>query len=171
MPHETHISGYRPVAPACEHRCMTQRHLEDLAIGPEIDLGIFIFSRAEIIAFAAQFDPQPFHLDEEAARRSYFGGLVASGVHTQAAAIGLLVRGIADVAVVAGGALHEAKFFIPVRPDTPHRVAARWTETRPSARNPARGVAIITGEARTPDGDVAMTFGVTYVVARRPNHD
>jgi acyl dehydratase len=140
--------------------------LEDLVIGEEIVCGSFCLSRAEIVAFAEKFDPQPFHLDEAAAQKSYFGGLCASGLHSQAAAIGLMVRAIGDVAVVAGGALEQARFHVPVRPDQTYDVVARWTEARPS-RNPARGVACIRGEALDAGATVVMRFGVTYVVSRR----
>lgn len=142
------------------------RYLEDLEIGAALDCGSFSLSRAEIIDFAERFDPQPFHLDEAAAARSYFAGLCASGLHSQAAAIGLMVRAIADVAVVAGGSLDRARFFVPVRPDYRYSVVARWTEMRPSVRNPDRGIAVIRGEALHGEA-VAMTFGVTYVVSRR----
>jgi acyl dehydratase len=145
----------------------TKRYLEDLRLGADIACGSFRFSRAEIIDFAQRFDPQPFHLDEAAAQASYFQGLCASGVHSQAAAIGLMVRALTDVAVVAGGSLDQARFHIPVRPDRRYDVVARWIETRPSARNPTRGVAIIRGSAHDEDGVLAMEFGVTYVVARR----
>ncbi len=142
-------------------------YLEDLAIGTELPCGSFSLTRTEIIEFAGRFDPQPFHLDDAAAERSYFRGLCASGVHTQAAAIGLMVRAIADVAVVAGGSLDQARFYIPVRPDLHYEVVARWTEIRPSARNPDRGIAVIRG-ATLHEGAPVMDFGVTYVVARRP---
>ena len=143
-------------------------YLEDLPLGEDLDCGGFALSRAEIVAFAAQYDPQPWHLDDTLAAASAFGTLVASGVHTQAAALGLMVRRIADVAVMFGGSLHEARFFVPVRPDTRHHVTARWTEARPSASKPAQGIARIEGTAHAEDGRVAMTFGVTYIVARRP---
>ena len=139
---------------------------DDLALGVDFPCGSFTLSRAEIIAFAAQFDPQPFHLDEAAAQHSYFRGLSASGLHSQGAAIGLMVRAIADVAVVAGYALHEARFFEPVRPNTRYDVVARWTEVSPSPRDASRGRAIVTGEARR-DGVVVLRFGVTYVVQRQ----
>ena len=143
-------------------------YLEDLPLGEDLDCGGFSLSRAEIVAFATQFDPQPWHLDDTLAAASAFGTLVASGVHTQAAALGLMVRRIADVAVMFGGSLHEARFFVPVRPDTRHRVTARWTHARPSASKPTQGIARIEAAARAEDGRVAMTFGVTYIVARRP---
>lgn len=143
-------------------------YLEDLKLGDELDCGRFSLSRDEIIAFARQYDPQPWHLDDALAAASAFGTLVASGVHTQAMAIGLMVRRVADVAVLFGGSLHEATFMTPVRPDSEHRVQAVWTHTRPSASNPARGIARIEGRATGPEGGIAMRFGVTYIVARRP---
>jgi acyl dehydratase len=154
-----------PMQPADPAR---RRFLEDLVLGEAFACGGFTLSHDEIIAFAHRFDPQPWHLDETLARASAFGTLVASGVHTQAAAIGLLVRRIADVAVLFGGSLHESRFTVPVRPDTMYEVTARWTEARPSASNAARGVASVAGIARDPEGRTAMTFGVTYIVARRP---
>ncbi len=144
------------------------RHLDDLPLGEVLDCGSFSLTRDEIVAFARKFDPQPWHLDDALGEASAFGALVASGVHTQAAALGLMVRAIADVAVLFGGSLHEARFFVPVRPDVPHRVTARWTEARPSASKPRQGVARIEGQAITPAGQTAMSFGVTYIVARRP---
>jgi acyl dehydratase len=143
-------------------------YLEDLRLGDVLDCGSFALTREEIIAFAQQFDPQPWHLDDALAEASAFGRLVASGVHTQAAAIGLIVRRISNVAVLFGGSLHEARFAIPVRPDRRHHVTASWTEIRPSATNPERGIARIEGAARNDQGRTAMSFGVTYIVARRP---
>jgi acyl dehydratase len=145
-----------------------RRYLEDLVLGEAFDCGTFTLSRDEIIGFAHRFDPQPWHLDDALAEASAFGTLVASGVHTQAMAIGLMVRRIADVAVLFGGSLHEARFAVPVRPDVPHTVTARWTEARASTSNPARGIARVEGHATAPDGRDAMRFGVTYIVARRP---
>ena len=147
---------------------MTRTYLEDLPLGVDIECGAFALSRDEIMAFAEKFDPQPWHLDDELAAASAFGELVDSGVHTQATAIGLLVRRLTDVAVLFGGSLHETRFAVPMRPDTEYAVAARWTEARPSASNPTRGVAKIEGRATGPDGRVAMTFGITFIVARRP---
>jgi acyl dehydratase len=142
-------------------------YLEDIALGRLMACGSFLLAREEIIAFARRYDPQPWHLDEAAAKETYFGALCASGVQSQACAIGLMVRTIGDVAVVAGGTLNEARFHVPVWPDTRYDVAARWVSARPSSRNAARGVATISGEARDPQGRVVMEFGVTYIVARR----
>lgn len=143
-------------------------YLEDLPLGTMIDCGSFRLSCAEITAFAERYDPQPFHLDEAAAQASHFRGLCASGVHSQAVAIGLMVRALPGVAFVAGQSLHEARFFAPVRPDAAYRVRASWADASPSPRDASRGRANITGEARDDEGALVMTFGVTYVVARRP---
>jgi acyl dehydratase len=145
-----------------------RRYLEDLPLGETLDCGSFALTRDEIIAFAEQFDPQPQHLGETVAAASAFGELVASGVHTQATAIGLVVRTVADVATMFGLALHEARFLLPVRPDVRHAVTARWTEARPSASKPGQGIARIEGVALGPQGQPAMTFGITMIVARRP---
>ncbi len=143
-------------------------YLEDLPMGQDIDCGSFTLTEAEIIDFATRFDPQPWHLDDDLARNSYFQGLCASGVHSQAAAIGLMVRAINGVAIVAGGALNQAIFKAPVRPGQTYAVTARWTEARPSVRNPKRGVAVIAIEATDSAGATVMQAGVTYVVDRRP---
>jgi acyl dehydratase len=141
--------------------------LHDLVLGQRFACGSFTLSRAEIIEFAAQYDPQPFHLDDAAASQSYFGSLCASGLHTQAAAIGLLVPAIADVAVVAGYRLHEARFLIPVRPAQTYDVAAVWTSITPSPRNPERGRADITLDVTNAQAKRVATLGVTYVVAEK----
>lgn len=141
-------------------------YLDDLPLGVDFPCGSFRLSRAEIIDFASRFDPQPFHLDEAAAQRSYFGGLCASGLHTQGAALGLMVRAIRNVAVVAGYALHEARFLEPVRPDVDYDVTARWTEVTPSPANVARGRASISVDVFRA-GNAVARLGVTYVMHRR----
>ncbi len=142
------------------------RHLDDLKLGEPFACGRFRLTQAEIVDFAGRFDPQPFHLDEAAAAGSHFGRLCASGLHTQAAAIGLMVRAIADVAVVAGYALHSARFFEPVWPEVDYDVTAMWVAVSPSPANPARGRAEIAIEV-TRASVAAASLGVTYVVARR----
>lgn len=143
------------------------QHLEDLALAAWFPCGTFRLTRAEIIAFAQLYDPQPFHLDDEAAARSYFTRLCASGLHTQGMAIGLMVRAIADVAVVAGYSLNQARFRIPTWPDTDYTIRACWTATSPSPTDPTRGRATIDIAVTTGSTEVAL-LGVTYVIRRRP---
>ena len=141
-------------------------YLEDLKLGAPIDCGGFRLSAEEIKAFAARFDPQPFHLDEAAAEASYFRALSSSGLHTQGASIGLMVRAIQGVAFIAGWSLHEARFFVPVRAGTDYAVTATWTEIHPT--RPDRGRAMIRLVTAEAGGRKVMEAGVTYVVARRP---
>jgi acyl dehydratase len=145
-----------------------KRTLEDLPIDEEFACGSFTLSEAEIIEFASRYDPQPWHLSEEQARDTYFESLCASGLHSQGAAINLMVRATTDVDVVAGGSLHEARFFVPVRPGQPYSVSAVWTQARPSSTNPTRGVASIKITAADAAGVTVMTCGVTFIVGRRP---
>ena len=140
--------------------------LEDLPLGAWFPCGTFRLTRAEIIAFARHYDPQPFHLDDEAAAQSYFGRLCASGLHTQGMAIGLMVRAITHVAVVAGYSLNQARFLEPTWPDLDYVVRAAWTEISPSPSNPARGRATIAIEVLRAETPVAR-LGVTYVISRR----
>lgn len=141
-------------------------HLEDLPLGTDFPCGRFRLSRDQIIAFAERYDPQPFHLSEAHARASHFGTLCASGLHTQGMAIGLMVRSIRDVAIVAGHSLHAARFLVPVWPEIDYTVTARWTATSPSPRDPTRGRADL-AVAVASDSATVATLGVTYVVARR----
>jgi acyl dehydratase len=143
-------------------------YLEDLALGQILPCGRFSLTEAEIIDFASRYDPQPWHLDDALARETYFAGLCASGVHTQAVSIGLVVRAIAGVRIVAGGALNEARFLVPVRPNRDYDVTAAWRSARPSARNPARGVAVLDITTADPNGGVVMQAGITFILARRP---
>lgn len=142
-------------------------HLQDLPLGIWFPCGSFRLDRDDIVAFARRYDPQPFHLDEAAAARSYFGRLCASGLHTQGMAIGLMVPVIADVAVVAGYKLHEARFLVPVWPDTTYTVRARWTDISPSPRDATRGRAAMEIEVAEGAAPVAR-LGVTYVVRACP---
>jgi acyl dehydratase len=143
-------------------------YLEDLVPHEPIHCGTFRLSRDEIVAFATQFDPQAFHLSEEGGQRSSFGRLVASGLHTQGAAIGLVVRRLSDLAVVAGRALTTARFHRPTFPDETYTVSVVWTEVTPSPRNPARGDAVLAGKVHDDTGRLVAEFGVVYVLSRRP---
>jgi acyl dehydratase len=120
---------------------MTPIHsADDLAPGQEFDLGSFVLTRAEVLDFARKFDPQPFHLDEEAARGSMFGRLVASGVHTFAATVGHIIRSglFAQVNQGAGGA--ELKWVAALEPDMPVTLRITVEEVRPMRSKPQLAV-------------------------------
>lgn len=117
------------------------RSFDDLRIGQSFDLGGFTLTREEVVDFARRFDPQPFHLDEEAGRASIFGRLVASGLHTFSAAVGHLIRSglLAPCNLGAGGA--ELSWPAALEPDQPVTMRLTVEELRPSRSRPGMGVA------------------------------
>ena len=110
-------------------------YLEDLHVGQRFESATHVVTTDEIKAFARQFDPQPFHLDEEAAARSLLGGLAASGWHTAALTMRLLVGGGAPIAGGVVGAGVEIKWPRPVRPGDELQVFSEVTEITPSRSN------------------------------------
>ncbi|MFW6448152.1 MAG: MaoC family dehydratase [Halobacteriota archaeon] len=92
------------------------RYFEDLAIGDRYETDTYEFSAEEIVAFAERYDPQPMHVDERAARETMFGGLIASGWHTAAACMRLLVEALHDEAWVAARGIDRLRWIRPVRP-------------------------------------------------------
>ncbi len=104
---------------------MQKRYFEDLVEGEKLDCDNVIFSRNSIIVFAKQFDPQPFHTDEDAAKKSPFGGLIASSLHTLAACTRVVVEAQGNMAILSGVGMHDVKMFNPVRPGDVLHVDAR----------------------------------------------
>ena len=117
------------------------RYYEDLDAGETYALeGRFEVDREEITAFAEQYDPQPFHLDEAAAADSVFGGLVASGWHTAAMCMRLVVEDFLDPETSMGASgVDDLEWIEPVRPGDTLRVEIEVLETRPSESRPEMG--------------------------------
>lgn len=117
------------------------RSADELAPGMAFDLGGFVLSRAEVLEFARRWDPQPFHLDEEAARHSVFGRLVASGLHTYSAAVGHMIRSglLAEINLAGGGV--ELSWPAPLEPDEPVTMRLEVAEIRASRSKPEMAVA------------------------------
>jgi acyl dehydratase len=114
--------------------------LEDFAPGQKYVSGTLRVDAAAIKAFAAQFDPQPFHLDEDAARGSFFGGLAASGWHTAALSMRLLVEsGFRPAGGIIGSRAEELKWPRPVRPGDELHAEAEVLEVRASSSRPGQG--------------------------------
>lgn len=143
-------------------------YLDDLVVGQRFTSGTKTLTADAIKAFAREFDPQPFHLDEEAARDTFFGGLAASGWHVAALTMGLLARGglpIAGGIIGAGGDIAWRK---PIRPgDTLHTVS-EVTEVTPSRSKPDRGMATVHIDTINQHGEVVQTLNAKLVVPRRP---
>jgi len=142
-------------------------YLDDLAVGDKFSSEGHEIDTAQIKAFATLFDPQPFHLDEEAAKATLFGGLAASGWHTAAITMRLLVTSglpLADGIIGAGGEISWPK---PTRPGDVLRVESEVVEIMPSRSKPDRAMVVMRCETRNQHGDVLQSFSPKLVVAKR----
>jgi acyl dehydratase len=145
------------------------RYFEEFAVGQKFESEPRAVDAAEIKAFAAQFDPQPFHLDEEAARDSLFGGLAASGWHTAAMTMRLCLGSDMRPAggIIGGGG--ELTWAKPVRPGDVLRVEIEVVETRASRSRPGQGLVKVRIATLNQDGDTVQSFAPTLLVDRRLN--
>jgi acyl dehydratase len=142
-------------------------YLDDLHVGQRFVSGTHLIDEEQIKAFAKQFDPQPFHLDAEAAKDTLFGGLVASGWHTAAISMRLLVESGLSIAGGIVGVGGEIAWPKPTRPDATLHVESEILELRPSRSRPDRGVATIRSETRNQVGEIVQVFIAKLVVSRR----
>jgi acyl dehydratase len=148
---------------------MTRRYFDDFKAGQVIELGRRTVTKEAILAFAREFDPQVFHTDEEAARSTIYGGLIASGWHTASLAMRLLYDGlIKDTVSLGSPGVDELRWLKPVRPgDT---LSARLTvvELVPSRTKPDRGIVRSLLELINQHGDVVVTMRGLSLLGRRP---
>ena len=142
-------------------------YLEDLFVGQRFESEPRTLDAAEIKAFAAQFDPQPFHLDEEAARASLFGGLAASGWHTAALTMRMLVESVPLADGLVGAELQLA-WPTPTRPGMTLRLTSEVMEIVPSRSKPHMAIVTMRNETRDQDGNLLQLFTVKMPVFKRP---
>jgi acyl dehydratase len=143
-------------------------YLEDLHVGQRFTSAKAVVTADEIKRFAAQFDPQPFHLDETTAARSMFGGLAASGWHTGALTMRLLVEGGAPIAGGVIGAGGEIAWPRPTRPGDELHVVSEVTAITPSRSKPDRGIVVLRSETINQRGEVVQILTSRLVVFRAP---
>ncbi|MES2402286.1 MAG: MaoC family dehydratase, partial [Pseudomonadota bacterium] len=132
----------------------TLLHMDDLRPGMRFKSAEHAIDETQIKAFATQFDPQPFHLDGEAAKGTLFGGLAASGWHTAAITMRLLVGGGLPLAGGIIGASGELSWPKPTRPGDVLQVDSEVVSVTPSRSKPDRGMAVMRCETRNQKGDV-----------------
>ena len=138
---------------------MTQRYLEDFAVGQVYRSGRMRIDEERIKSFAGEFDPQPFHLDGEAARATIFAGLAASGWHTAAATMRLLVEGdLKPAGGIIGMGFEDFRWPRPVRPGDELRVESEVLEVRPSKSRPSQGLIKVRTTTLNQDGAVGRFF-------------
>ncbi len=145
------------------------RYFEDFTPGQVIELGSRTITKEGIVAFAREFDPQPFHTDEAAATRSIFGGLLASGWHTGSLAMRILYDGLLKDTVSLGSpGIDELRWLKPVRPGDTLSLRMTILETIPSRTKPDRGVVRSLMEMRNQHGEVVLTIRGLSLLGRRP---
>jgi acyl dehydratase len=149
---------------------MTKRFLEDFAVGQVYGSGRLRVDESRIKAFAAEFDPQPFHLDGAAARNSVFKGLAASGWHTAAMTMRLLVEGdLKPAGGIVGLGFEEFSWPAPVRPGDELRVESEILEVRPSKSRPDQGLIKVKNTTLNQNGKPVQVHVGSLLVQRRGN--
>jgi len=148
---------------------MSPLYLEDLAVGQKYGSGRLKIETEQVKSFAAEFDPQPFHLDEEAARGTLFRGLAASGWHTAALTMRLLVDGeFRPAGGIIGAGFDELRWPRPVRPGDELRVESEVLELRPSKSRPEQGMVKVRTTTYNQDDEAVQVSVGNLVVPRRP---
>jgi acyl dehydratase len=143
-------------------------YFDDLKVGDTFTTGTHEVSATDIKRFAAEFDPQPFHLDDEAARDTMFGGLAASGWHTAAITMRLLVSSGPKLANGVLGAGGEIAWKMPTRPGDVLHVESEVVELTPSRSRTDRGMLVLRSRTINQHGEVVQDLTARLVVARRP---
>ena len=148
---------------------MTDLYFEDLKPGDRFDSRGRTATEAEIIDFALRYDPQPIHIDAEAAKRSPYGGLIASGFHTMAMAFRLAWdTGALGACSLGSPGIDEVRWLKPVRPGDTLRTVVEIVDARPSASKPDRGVCRFRYDVFNQNDEQVMTMTAIQIVARRP---
>lgn len=143
-------------------------HYEDLPVGDHRLLGPTTVSADEIVAFARRYDPQPFHLGDAGARDTYFGSLAASGWHTAALTMKLLMTGRSEpLASLGSPGFEDLRWRRPVYPGDRLWVAVTVTDKRQSKSRPEMGLVHFAVETRNQDDRVVMSYRTVSLIARR----
>ena len=145
---------------------------DDFAMGQRFVTAGCTLSEAQILEFGWAHDPQPFHIDREAAAAGPFGGLIGSGFQTLLVAFRLVYQErIINAASLGSPGLDELRWPRPVRPGDTLRVEGEVVEVRPSRGKPDRGLVVIAYTVRNQHGDTVMTFRALHLLLRRPTSE
>jgi acyl dehydratase len=160
---------FRDTCHVTDHPERVTRYFEDYVPGTTVDCGSFSLSEAEIIAFAKEYDPQPFHVDPVAAKDGPFGGLIASGWHTTSMMMRHLVDNYVSPESSLGAAgVDELRWAKPVRPGDTLHIRATVLEARRSGSKPDRGIVRTLMELTNQDGDLVMKVTAINFILLRP---
>ena len=148
---------------------MTERYLEDFAAGQTFRSGRIRIDAERLKSFATEFDPQPFHLDERAATGSIFRGLAASGWHTAAITMRLMVEGdLKPAGGIVGAGFDELRWPRPVRPGDELHVECEVLEVRASKSRPDQGVIKVRSTTLNQNNEPVQVSVGNLIVVRRP---
>ncbi len=148
---------------------MTDRYFEDYVVGRSTEHGSVLVEEAEVVEFARRFDPQPFHVDREAAADGPFGGLIASGWHTCALMMRLLAQEyLSPVSSLGSPGIDELRWLLPVRPGDRLTLRTTVEEARPSRSKPDRGLVRTRVELVNGAGDVVLRLHAMNLIRTRP---
>jgi len=148
---------------------MNAYYLEDFAVGQTFGSGRLKVEAERIKSFAAEFDPQPFHLDDEAARSTIFQGLAASGWHTAALTMRLFVESeFRPAGGIIGGGFDEFRWPLPVRPGDELHLQIEILEVRPSKSRPTQGLLKVRTTTLNQAGAAVQISVGNLIVPRRP---
>ena len=148
---------------------MPRRHWEDFSSGQVIDCGARVVTREEIVAFAAEYDPQPMHLDELAARDTPLGGLIASGWHSCCILMRMLSDALLhDASFLGAPGIEEVRWLAPLRPGERVALRAIVLESRPSRSRPGMGFVKFRFELIGASDKPVVSLVVNSMFGRRP---
>ena len=148
------------------------RYFEDIDAGETHDLGSYTADREELLAFARRYDPQPIHVDPDAAAQTMFGGLIASGWHTGGSCMALLAEGfLNDTASVGSFGMDELRWRTPVRPGDTVSVAVEITDKHASESRDNRGYVDVELHAENGDGEEVIFWRSTNIILTRAGRD
>lgn len=143
-------------------------YFEDFETGKTIEVGSCTVSEDEAIDFATRFDPQPFHIDRDAAAKSMYGGIIASGWHTCGMMMRVMVDGfLKDAASLGSPGIDEIRWLKPVRGGDTLTVSTTVLEKRPSSSKPDRGIIVTLWEAKNQRGEPVATIRGMGLFQRR----
>ena len=146
---------------------MNERYLDDLKVGERFQSGQYIVTEEEIINFAREFDPQPFHLDSAAARQTMFQGLIASGWHTAAITMRLFVQTLNFAEGAIGLGVDELRWPNAVRPGDALQVETEIVDLRVSRSKPSHGIVRLRNVTVNQRGEIVQTMSASALVLRR----
>jgi len=147
---------------------MTDLHFDDFYVGEKFETAEETVTEADIVGFARVFDPQPFHIDPQAAAGTHFGGLIASGFHTLSLSFALFFRlRLLEAANLGSPGMEDVRWIRPLRPGDRIHVVAEVTGLRPSQSKPDRGVVWMRHDTLNQKGELVMSAMCMHMLTRR----